>query len=145
MRNLVTPEDLRAAAAGVLGALWPHREADWSPRAGELDWTCLDTLGHTVEALRFYAANLAIRTRVRRPYPWAEHFGGTPEVWLLALQSVAELLAVVAETTTDEDRAFHPAGMADAEGFLAMGCDEVLVHGWDVASGLGVELEPPPR
>lgn len=74
MRDLVTPEDLRGAAAAVLAALWPHRDADWSPRAGELDWTCLDTLGHTVEALRFYA---------------------------------------------------------------------VLVHDWDVACGLGVELEPP--
>ncbi|HWH31102.1 MAG TPA: DinB family protein [Egibacteraceae bacterium] len=142
-REPATPEDLRRAAAAVVAALWPHRDGDWQVRAGELDWTCLDTLGHTVDALRFYAANLATRTRVRRAYPWAEAFGGTPEVWLLALEATAELLAVVAETTADDDRAFHPAGLADAEGFLAMGCDEVLVHGADVAQGLGVALEAP--
>lgn len=40
-------------------------------------------------------------------------------------------------------RGFHFSGMADAEGFLAGGCDEVLIHGWDLAQGLGADLPPP--
>lgn len=139
----VAADDLRAAAAVAKDALWPHRDADWSARAGELDWTCLGTVGHVVEALRFYAANLATRAPARRPYPWAETFAGPPEVWLLALEATAELLAVVAESADAEQRGFHPAGMADAEGFLAMGCDEVLIHADDVARGLGVGFAPP--
>lgn len=140
---MVTPDDLRAAAAAAIQALWPHRDQDWSVPAGELDWDCADTVGHITEALRFYAANLAMRARERPPYPWTGTFAGTPEVWLLALEATAELLAVVAEATSAEERAFHPAGMADAEGFLAMGCDEVLVHAGDVAAGLGVAFDPP--
>jgi hypothetical protein len=34
-------------------------------------------------------------------------------------------------------------GMADTNGFLAMGCDEILVHEWDAVRGLGDELTPP--
>ena len=142
-RDPVTPEHLRMAAAAVKATLWPHRDRDCTVRAGEVDWNCLDTLGHITEALRFYGANLAMRAPARRPYPWTDTFAGTPETWLLALEATAELLAVVAEATAPGDRAFHPAGMADAEGFLAMGCDEILIHAADVATGLGVEFQPP--
>jgi hypothetical protein len=33
--------------------------------------------------------------------------------------------------------------MADAEGFAAMGCVETLLHGEDIAQGLGLTLDPP--
>lgn len=42
------------------------------------------------------------------------------------------------------DRGFHPYGMADAEGTAGMGCIELLVHGGDIAAGLGLPFEPPP-
>ena len=33
--------------------------------------------------------------------------------------------------------------MADSTGFAAMGCDELLVHTRDAATGLGLDFEPP--
>ncbi|MGH9119301.1 MAG: hypothetical protein ACRD0A_15910, partial [Acidimicrobiales bacterium] len=33
--------------------------------------------------------------------------------------------------------------MADACGFLAMGCDEILVHSWDAGHGLGIDFKAP--
>ena len=34
--------------------------------------------------------------------------------------------------------------LADASGFLAMGCDETLVHTFDICAGLGRAFRPPP-
>ena len=42
-----------------------------------------------------------------------------------------------------EARGYH-GQPTDAAGFAAMHCDEVLVHGYDIALGLGVAFEPPP-
>lgn len=36
-------------------------------------------------------------------------------------------------------------GMADPSGFAAVGCDELLVHGWDVAQGLLLEFTSDPQ
>jgi hypothetical protein len=33
--------------------------------------------------------------------------------------------------------------MADTTGFIAMGCDEILAHGWDAVHGFGGDLTPP--
>ena len=62
---------------------------------------------------------------------------------LTNLLGTAAILADVARATPPDVRAFHTSGMADADGFLAMGCDEALVHGWDIAEGLDVDFEPP--
>jgi hypothetical protein len=37
-----------------------------------------------------------------------------------------------------DDRGCHSDGIADAAGFAAIGCAELLLHGTDVASGLGL-------
>jgi hypothetical protein len=34
--------------------------------------------------------------------------------------------------------------MADPEGFAALGCNEALLHGNDIAQGFGRSLDPPP-
>lgn len=52
--------------------------------------------------------------------------------------------AAVIRAAPPDTRVFHPAGMADAEGSVAMGCDEILVHCNDIALGLGVRFDPPP-
>jgi hypothetical protein len=39
-------------------------------------------------------------------------------------------------------RAYHPAGMADPEGFASLGCYEALLHGNDIAQGFGLSLDP---
>jgi hypothetical protein len=58
------------------------------------------------------------------------------------LDAAAATLTAVARAAPDV-RAYHNYGMADISGFLAMGCDEILVHGWDAIRGLGAEFAPP--
>jgi hypothetical protein len=53
------------------------------------------------------------------------------------------ILAATVRTSSPDVRAYHPTGMADPEGFAAMGCVELLAHGHDIAQGLGLVLDPP--
>jgi hypothetical protein len=90
-----------------------------------------------------YAAHLA--TRADRGLPYLRH--GDPDApvrhLLRVTTSAASVLAEVATAAPPETLAYHPAGPSDPEGFCAMGCDELLVHGHDIASGLGVPFQPP--
>jgi hypothetical protein len=53
------------------------------------------------------------------------------------------VLASMVRTSPAHVRAFHPAGTADPEGFAALGCNEALLHGNDIAQGFGLSLDPP--
>jgi hypothetical protein len=59
------------------------------------------------------------------------------------LEAAGRILAIVARATPADVRAFHPWGIADPDGFAGMGCLEVLLHGKDIADGLGLPYDPP--
>jgi hypothetical protein len=136
-------EHLIRAADDCADALFPSMDADWGVRAGDLDWTCRRTLGHIVDALAFYTDHLATRAAERRPYKRDVGSDATIEELLAFVRSQAAVLARVCEASPDV-RAYHAAGLADATGFVAMGCDEILVHTNDVCTGLGLALSPDP-
>jgi len=131
------PDDVRRAVAVAAETLSPHAGADWSATAGDLDWDCRRTLGHMNDALIWYAANLA------QPGPDGVGVvdferGGKIEWLLSTLVASGNVLAAVVEGSSPDARGYHDAGMADPTGFLAMGCDETLVHAHDICTGLGV-------
>jgi hypothetical protein len=137
------PEDLRRSADSVVAALHPARYDDWSVRAGDLDWDCRGTLEHLLDTLMLYAAHLA--TRADRGLPYLRR--GDPEApvrhLVRTVTSAAGVLAAVVEAAPPDTRAYHPAGNSDPEGFCAMGCDELLVHAYDIAGGLDVPFQAP--
>jgi len=61
---------------------------------------------------------------------------------ILTFEAMANALGHVVDGTPPGTRGFHPFGMADASGFAAMGCDEMLVHTDDAARGLGTTFRP---
>jgi hypothetical protein len=142
-RAPVQPSDLVTAAGHARSTLRPLVGADWSARAGELEWTARQALEHLPDTLTWYAAQLA--TRARGDLPGPRH--GDPSL------SISELLTVIVTTATvlaevvvaarPSARAFHMAGNADPEGWAAMGCDELLIHTDDIARGFGAAFEPP--
>ena len=143
-RAPVTAEDLIRVVGVCTTALQQTDDADWSARAGDLDWDCRHTLDHLANVALFYAVHLASRATRRLPLPR----NGDPTLALPELFSVvagsANVLAEVARAAPPTARGFHPAGMADAEGFLAMACAEILVHTHDIARGLGLQDQPRP-
>lgn len=137
-------DDVLAAVEVVARAVEPVTDSDdlWDKPAGTLRWSCRHTLAHTGDCLTWYAANLARHST--GPIEVAEMPDDVEPARLLdALRSGAALLASVVVAAQPEDRAFHPFGIADRSGFAAMGCDELLVHGYDLADGLGVLYKPP--
>ncbi len=134
------PDDLRHAVTAAADVMAPHSAADWSVTAPDLEWSCRDTLEHTIDGILWYAGNLA----TRRPEVVRDGDPNAPTERLLkALVSSDHILARVAEATPPGGRGYHRMGMPDATGFLAMGCDETLVHTGDICAGLGVRFDPP--
>lgn len=140
----VTADDLDAALTTVAGALGPAVGADWTVPAGPLDWDCRHTADHLGDTLLSYAAQLVARPADRyvRFMAAAERDATAAELLEFAA-TAGRILALVVRATSAHARAFHPSGTADPEGFVAMGCAELLLHGDDIARGLGLALDPP--
>lgn len=140
---MLAPADLERAAQACAETFLPAIEEDWEVPAGDLEWSCRRTLDHTADALMFYATHLATRSAVRRYGVRNTDPEATVPRLLEAVTGAAAILARVCAGAGPGTQAFHPAGMADVSGFIAMGCDEIIVHADDVARGLGVAYAPP--
>jgi hypothetical protein len=139
----VRPEDLIEAADVSADALHSLTETDGDTRAGSLDWTCRQTLAHLGQ-LR-YAATLARRASKPLPSVFVVVADAPMPDLVDCMISMAAVLAETARAAPATARGFHPAGLADATGFLAMAVDEILVHTYDVTCGLGRSFAPPDR
>lgn len=144
-RSPVTPDDLRVAARLCTATLRPVQDSDWSVPARGLRWSCRKTLDHLCDCLAWYAHDLGAEIQTeegaaRHGFPRAS----IPDL-VRSVETLSEVLAIVAAAKGPEVRAWHSWGMADAEGFLAMGTAEILLHSWDIAGGFGVELAKPRR
>ena len=140
----VTADDLDLALTSVVAALRPATGRDWSARAGDLDWDCWHTAEHVGDCLLSYAAQLVARPDDRYvPFLANADKDAPPEQVLEFAEAGGRILAAVVRTTPQRTRAYHPTGRADPEGFAAMGSIEALLHGEDIAQGLGLAIDPP--
>jgi hypothetical protein len=139
----MTPEDLLEAAAASRRALAPFIAADWSVQAGDLAWDVRTTVAHLCDGLGWYAAHLAMQSSRRLQFDFRPHPEASSDQLLDVMTAAAATLAAVVRTAPRGARACHNHGMADTSGFLGMGCDETLIHGWDAVRGLGEEFSPP--
>ena len=65
------------------------------------------------------------------------------DAMILSIETLAEVLVIVAESQSPDARAFHNWGISDPEGFLAMGTIEIVLHTWDIAIALSGNLSDP--
>jgi hypothetical protein len=137
------PESVVAAAAVVVAALEPGINADWSVAAGDLEWSVDRTIAHMTGAPGKYALYLSSRsTRYVAVRVWPAE-DATRQERLEAIEACAAALAGVAATAPPDAVGFHVTGMRNAAQFLAMACEELLIHAYDVTCGLGLPYEPP--
>lgn len=110
--------------------------AGWS--AGEvpgLAWTSRQVVDHLCNTLAFYANHAVTRATSHQPRvrSLGEHELSDREL-AQTVRTWSRLLAAVVGFGPDDWLGWHPLGMADGEGFIALACNELLVHTHDVAS-----------
>ncbi|MEU8135183.1 maleylpyruvate isomerase N-terminal domain-containing protein [Streptodolium elevatio] len=133
-------------------------DADWSAKAGALDWDCWETAEHLADDLFAYAGQIAAPTPPVTHYvPFVYTYpreggpGNTvmvdreadPEAVFEVLEATAGMLAALVALRAPTVRGYHSYGVSDPEGFAAMGVVETLVHAYDIGAGLGVDFTPP--
>jgi uncharacterized protein (TIGR03083 family) len=139
----VTADDLDQSLDSVTAVLRTAAGRDWRAAVGTGIWTARATAEHLADTLISYAVQLVVQPDDRYVPMASDSRDGKPADLLDFVRAGAGILAATVRTAGDDVRAFHPSGMADPEGFAGMGCVELLVHGEDVARGLGMALDPP--
>lgn len=134
------PDQVVHAAELAAAALAAQDGADWSVRAGDLEWDVETTVVQFIGALVKESLYLSSRsTRFIAVTP-AKFPSATHDELIRSMAPAAQALANAAVSSPPGALAYHSTGMTDAAGYLAMGCGEVLVHTWDACRGLGVEF-----
>lgn len=139
----VAAVDLDTAVNAFTAVIGPAAPADWStPGTGTRNGR--ETAAHIGDCLVSYAGQLTARAKARFVCfeLVVEESANTAQV-LEFVTAGTGILSAVVRSVAPEVRAYHPTGMSDPEGFAAMGCAELLVHGEDIARGLGLTLDPP--
>ncbi|MGH9090226.1 MAG: maleylpyruvate isomerase N-terminal domain-containing protein [Acidimicrobiales bacterium] len=139
------PASFPAAATHVVGGLAPLVDRDWSVPAGELAWSCRETVGHLVDCLLSYTLQVAAR-RAGDWLPVGEAHvaaGATPPDLLATLGAVSTTFSAVLATAPPATTASDGVVSLGVDDWAARGAYELLVHGYDIAFGLGGTVHPP--
>ncbi len=141
----VTAEDLDTAVSAMVAALRPGVDRDWAAvPAAAVETDCWHAGEHIGDVLVSYAGQLVARPEGRyvKFVASADKDCTAAEILEFA-EAGGRILAATVRTSPPELRAYHPTGLSDPAGFAGMGCVEALVHGHDVAVGLGLPFDAP--
>ena len=129
----------RTSVVRLASSLTLPKACSWGPAAivaADNRWSASDLIA--------YAGQLAARAQTEYvPFDIAVDRDADPADLLAVIQATGTMLAAVVCTTPAQVRAWHPFGLADPEGFAAMGIVETVVHTYDIATGLGLDWVPP--
>jgi hypothetical protein len=98
---------------------------------------------HLVSCLAWYAHDLVAGPDEVSPADLVARPAADLPIVSRSVGAWGEVLARTVDAAGPADRGWHSHGVADAAGFAAIGCAEVLVHGTDVADALGLPWSPP--
>lgn len=143
MTPTVDHSDLDRALAETTRVLRPQTSARWDRRAGDLTWDCWTTAAHVAHDLAAYAGQLAAASaNGYLPFDLLVRRSAGPAEVLDVVTAAGGFLSRMVAASDPRVRAWH-WGPADPGGFAALGVNEVLVHTYDIAQGLGISWAPP--
>ena len=138
-------EQFAEALAFAVQQLRRDVDRDWSVKAGALNWTCRETAEHVADVLFAYALQLAARAQSKYlPY---EEMKATREAGASDLvdgiAATGSVLRAVMTTAAPDTRAWHPLGLLSTTEWAGLAANELLVHTFDISTGLQRRFEPP--
>jgi len=139
----VDGRDVLEAAGECQALLGAAVDRDWTTPIPEMDWTVAQAVTHIAEGTLWYATDLAAGQERQDTMELRVPPETANAELIRVIGTFATVLARVIDGSPPGARGWHPHGLADASGFAAMACDELLVHTDDSARGLGVPFAPP--
>jgi uncharacterized protein (TIGR03083 family) len=130
-----------AAAESLERQLRPAVDQDWSVQAGDLIWTVRDVVDHLADVCGFYSLHLGAQSPDRLRVDVRPHPAASNAERLAVAAAATRLLTATIRAAPPRATGWHFGGPADATGFASLACNELLVHGWDIARGLGLPWE----
>src|SRR4029077_11060337 len=119
------------------------QDLDWDQPIPEMTWSVREVVAHISEVLLWYSTDLSAGATELSTMDLKVRPSEDPERLIQTITAFGSTLGHVVDGVDPGQRGWHPDGLADATGFSAMGCDEILVHTHDAAIGLGLDFEPP--
>ena len=137
----MTGDELRAADAAVQQLL-----AQVSDGGAAVPLLATDVTGvanHVTSCLTWYAQDLVAGPVEVSAFDLVRRPDAELAEMRRQLHAATEVLARVVDAADPAERGAHSWGLADPSGFAGMGCAELLLHGWDIADGRGLDWAPP--
>jgi hypothetical protein len=141
----VTADDFALLLDIVLRALGDVVDEDWSKPARDLDWTCWQTVDHTIDCVFSYALQIAAQAQSGL-LPFGELHAqpsAAPGDLVIGLRGVGTMFLAVVRNSPADAVAADGVLMLDLSDWCARAAYEVGLHGYDVVSGLDGELQLP--
>jgi hypothetical protein len=139
----MTPDEFDLIARDATEALSSVVDEDWSRRAGTLDWTCRETIDHTIDCAFSYAMQVAARAQSGfLPFGELRSKMVASNTDLLAgLTAVARMMHDVVACAPQGTVASDGVVTLDLSDWCARGAYEIVLHTNDVLSGLEVDWQ----
>lgn len=116
---------------------------DWDQSIPGMSWSVREVVAHISEIQLWCASSLSAGKDELSTLELKVVRSSAPERLIETIAACSSLLGHVVDDVAPGQRGWQPDGPADATGFSALGCNELLVHTSDAARGLGLEFEPP--
>jgi hypothetical protein len=123
------------------------RDRDWTALAGTLGWTCDRTARHALDSVWAPAIFLASRrTTAYPPLELSVASEATPDDYHECLRAVVNTVVGVVSTMAPDVQAIirrRPVETAGPDDFPARSALELILHTYDIATGLRLPFDPP--
>jgi hypothetical protein len=118
----------------------------WQAAAANVGWSCWFTAEHISGDFAHYAGQVVGQARGHYvKFGFDTGRASDAEELREVVRVAGGLLVAAVQVAEPKSVAWHPHGYFTPAGYAAVACAEAIVHGCDIASGLGLDWQPEPH